>query len=113
MKKTLKVLNAYIHDFASAFWVVTVLIIYWTNSAAFPAGTEEFFFKFKKDFFYIGIGCLAVIVITGAGRTLLYSTGDYGEESEAVRKKILIIKHIIGFIIYGGGTYWQYVMVYG
>jgi uncharacterized membrane protein len=112
MKKVLAVINAYIHDFASALWLATVLVVYWTHSYRIPAGTEAFFSSFKKDFFIMGVVSLAVIMITGIGRTYTYKKGEFGAESEKKRKEILIVKHILGFIIYGAGTYWQYTMVY-
>ncbi len=113
MNKSIKVINAYIHDFASALWLATVLVVYWTNRFTPPPGSEDFFFEFRKEFFFIGIGSLAVILITGIGRTYTYKTGEFGEDAEKKRKEILIVKHILGLIIYGAGTYWQYVMVYG
>jgi uncharacterized membrane protein len=113
MSKVLQILVAYIHDFASALWIVSVLAVYWIDRTVVPSGTEEFFFQFKREFFYIGIASLVVILLTGAGRAYWYISGQFGQEAEKMRRKILIIKHIIGFIIYGGGTYWQYLMVYG
>ena len=113
MKDTLKIVNAYIHDFASALWLSSLLVIYLTNRFTPPSGSEEFFLGFKKEFFYISIGSLIVILLTGIGRTILYKSGEYGEDSERRRKEILIVKHILGVIIYGAGTYWQYSMVYG
>jgi putative copper export protein len=112
MKKSLKVLLAYTHDFASAMWFAALLVIFLVNRTSFPSGTELFFFQLKKQFFYIGIVCLVVLLMTGAGRTLLYKRGAYGEEAEYSRKWILIVKHILGFVVYGAGTYWQYVMVF-
>ncbi len=113
MSHFIKVINAYIHDFASALWLASVLVVYWTDRYAIPAGTEDFFFRFRKDFLFIGIGSLVIIMITGAGRTYTYDAGQFGEDAEKKRKQILIVKHILGFIVYGAGTYWQYVMVYG
>jgi putative copper export protein len=113
MNKYLKIINSYTHDFASALWLATVLVVYWTNKYVLPAGTEEFFLRFKKEFFFIGLGSLAVILFTGIGRTYAYKEEHSEEEAGSRRKEILIVKHIIGLIIYGAGTYWQYVMVYG
>ncbi len=113
MNKSLKVINAYTHDFASAMWLASVVVVYWIYRYSPPQGVEEFLLQFKKDFFHIGIASLAVILITGIGRTYAYKTGQYGEDAEKKRKEILIVKHILGMIIYGAGTYWQYVMVYG
>jgi len=113
MNKWFKVINAYIHDFASALWLATVLVVFLASRYIPPSGAEDFFFQFKKEFLFIGIGSLVVILVTGIIRTLTYKSGAYGEESEDTRKKILIIKHMLGLIVYGTGTYWQYVMVYG
>ena len=110
--KMLKIITAYIHDFASALWVAALLAIYWTDRTIAPHGLEEFFFQFKKEFFYFGIVCLVIVMVTGAGRTLTYTEGQFGHDSEEKKKRILIIKHIIGFVIYGLGTYWQYLMVF-
>ncbi len=113
MNNLLRVINAYIHDFASAMWLATLLVVYWTNRFFPPSGSEEFFFGFKRDFFFIGIGSLVVILLTGVGRTYSYKSGQYGEDAEKERKEILIVKHILGLLIYGAGTFWQYTMVYG
>lgn len=112
MNHFLKVVNAYIHDFASALWLATVLTVYWTNRFTPPAGSEGFFFQFKKEFLYISIGSLVVILVTGVGRTIAYRSGQFGQDAEKKRKEILIVKHILGMIIYGAGTYWQYTMVF-
>jgi len=108
----IKIIIAYIHDFASALWVAAMLAVYWTTRIAAPSGLDEFLFQFKKDFFYFGLICLAIVMVTGAGRTFTYSSGQFGDNAEDTKKKILIIKHIIGFVIYGLGTYWQYLMVF-
>jgi uncharacterized membrane protein len=113
MKHALIVLNAYIHDFASALWLATVLVVYRTTAYHPPTGSETFFVDFKHDFFVIGLISLAVILVTGVGRTLCYREGAFGSHSEQKRKEILIIKHVIGFIVYGLGTFWQYTMVSG
>jgi len=113
MKKTLIILNAYIHDFASALWLVTVLLVYWVGRYVPPPGSEEFFFQVKREFFFLGGGSLVVILLTGIGRTIAYRSGLYGDKAEKVRKVLLVIKHILGFLLYGAGTYWQYRMVYG
>jgi len=113
MKNILAVINDFIHDFASAMWVAALIALYLINRVNKPIGTEEFFFKFKKEFFYLGLIALAVTLLTGAGRMYTYSASPLGKDYEKTRKKLLITKHIIGFIIYGAGTYWQYRMVYG
>ena len=67
----------------------------------------------KKQFFYMGLVCIMLVFASGAGRTFTYVGNFYGEEAERERKKMLIIKHILLLAVFGGGSYWQYVMVYG
>ena len=93
-------------------WLASVLVVYWINRYTVPQGMEEIIFQLKRDFLFIGIGSLVVILVTGIGRTYGYRTGHFGEDAEKKRKEILIVKHILGMIIYGAGTYWQYSMVY-
>jgi hypothetical protein len=113
MKNILLVINAFIHDFVSALWLAALLVVYWINTYSAPSEAGLFILRLKKNFFYIGIGSLIMILFTGLWRMLTYRTGELGEEIEKKRKTILIIKHIIGFAIYGAGTYWLYIMVYG
>ena len=108
-----KITNAYTHDFASALWLATVMVVYWINRSTPPSGSEDFFFGMKKEFFIISIISLVTIMVTGVGRTATYSSGVFGDDSEESRKKLLIIKHILGMLIYGAGTFWQYRMVFG
>jgi putative copper export protein len=112
LKDTIKIINAFVHDFTSGLWLASVLVIYWINKYSTPEETEILILRLKRNFFYIGIGSLIVIILTGFIRMFTYTTGKFGEHAEKKRRMILIIKHIIGFIIYGTGTYWIYVMVY-
>lgn len=113
IKNALTVLNVFVHDFVSALWLTTLLAVYWTNKTVFPSGMEDFFFRFKREFFFIGLGSLVVILATGIVRTVTYTTGTDDRAFEDTRKKMLIGKHILGFVVYGLGTYCQYKMVYG
>jgi len=36
-----------------------------------------------------------------------------GENAEKLKRRMLIIKHILLFLVFGVGIYWQYKMVYG
>lgn len=113
MRKVLVVVNVFVHDFASALWLSTILAVYWIGRAAPSPGVEEVLFGLKKEFFLFGIGSLVVTLLTGAVRTLTYAEGIYGADAEKIRKRILIVKHICAFVIYGTGTWLQYRMVYG
>lgn len=46
------------------------------------------------------------------GRTFTYIENYYGEDAEKMRRKMLAVKHILLFGIFGSGTYWQYTMAF-
>jgi putative copper export protein len=112
MKKILFILIGFIHDFAAGCWGATLLAIYWLDQQSVAAGLSEALLGLKKQLFYAAIVCIAIIFATGAGRTFTYVSGVYGPDVERIRRKMLITKHVILFIVFGLGTYWQYTMVF-
>lgn len=114
MKKAIDILIGFIHDFAAGCWAATVLAVYWLdgvveNSPALLGTIEEI----QKRFFYIGLTLVAVVLLSGAGRTFTYADigSVYGDDAEPLRKKMLMIKHMVLFIIFGLGIWWQYHVV--
>ncbi|MEK7197811.1 MAG: hypothetical protein AAB151_09095, partial [Nitrospirota bacterium] len=76
--------------------------------------TGALFFGLKKQFFYLGIVCVAIVLLAGIGRTFTYAYigSVYGEDAEKLRRKMLVIKHIILFAVFGLGIWWQFTMVF-
>lgn len=112
LKKLITILAGFIHDFAAGCWASTVLAIYWIQGL--ETENPEFaniLNTLGKDFFYFGLVCVGIVLITGMGRTFTYIENFYGEDTEKLRKKMLIAKHILLFVIFGIGTYWEYSMV--
>lgn len=114
MKKAFTIFIGFIHDFAAGCWAATVLSIFWLDRIEAKEGLETIFFSLKKQFFYLGLGCVAVVLLAGAGRTFTYAYigSVYGENTERLRRKMLIIKHIVLLTVFGAGIYWQYLMVF-
>jgi hypothetical protein len=52
------------------------------------------------------------VFATGAGRSFTYVDNVYGKDAENVRRKMLVMKHVILLLIFGSGIYWQYMMVF-
>ncbi|MFZ2196508.1 MAG: hypothetical protein WAV13_02160 [Thermodesulfovibrionales bacterium] len=113
MKKILTILIGFIHDWAAGCWAATVLGVWWLSRYSGTAAVGEILFDLKKQFFYFGIACVIVVFATGAGRTFTYVGNVYGEDTEKMRRKMLIIKHIILLSVFGAGTCWQYFMTFG
>ncbi len=113
MKKVFTIFIGFIHDFAAGCWGATVLTVYWLDrlSQKNPA-LQPILSSIEKDFFYIGLVCTAIVFIAGTGRTFTYVENVYGEDAEKKRRKMLIIKHIILFVVFGSGIYWQYTIIF-
>ena len=114
MKKIVTIIIGFIHDFAAGCWAATLLAVYWLDRTSIknPA-LQSTLSALEKDFFYIGLICIAVVFLAGAGRTFTYAGNFYGADAERLRKKMLIVKHIVLFVVFGAGIYWQYTMTFG
>ena len=113
MKNSIKIFVGFIHDFAAGCWAATVLAIYWIHN--FQSTNPELaqaLTPLSIEFFYLGLVCVSIVLLTGMGRTFTYIEDVYGKDAEKLRKKMLMIKHILLFVIFGTGTYWQYIMVF-
>jgi uncharacterized membrane protein len=112
MKKAFTVFIGFVHDFAAGCWAATVLAIYWVSRQTFPGEAGDVMLGLKKQFFWAGIVCVLLVFATGAGRSFTYVGNVYGPDAERIRRKMLIVKHIVLFVVFGLGTYWQYTMVF-
>ena len=112
LKKSITILTGFLHDFAAGCWASTVLAIYWIHRLQTKnPELANALNSLGKDFFYFGLVCAGIVLVTGMGRTFTYIENFYGEDAEKLRKKMLIAKHVLLFVIFGSGTYWQYTML--
>ena len=114
MKKILTIIIGFVHDFAAGCWAATVFAVYWLNwqVQVVETDTSAVLLDLQKQFFFIGLACVLMVFITGAGRSFTYVGNVYGEDAERLRKKMLIYKHIVLLFVFGAGVYWQYCMIY-
>lgn len=112
-KKGLEIVIGFLHDFAAGCWAATVVAIYWLDMTTSEyAEVTHILENIQRRFFYIGLACVATVLATGAGRTFTYVSNVYGEDAEKARRRLLIVKHIVLFIVFGAGVYWQYIMTF-
>jgi len=113
LKKITIVLNGFIHDFATGYWLSDLIAIYLLHGyrAGQPAlaGTLA---AIERFFFWNAVAAAVVIFATGGMRSFTYVDNFYGPEAEATRRKMLIIKHIVLFVIVGGGLWWGYLTAF-
>ncbi len=111
MKKFFAIIIGFIHDFAAGCWAATVFAVWWLDRQNIAFDLIDIFLDLKRQFFYIGLGCIAMVLATGAGRSFTYVNNIYGKDAEKMRRFLLIVKHILLLVLFGFGTYWQYTML--
>jgi len=113
IKRTTVIVNGFLHDFAAGIWLAVIVMIAWLHSAHLtePA-TTALLNVLERRLFWASVVAATLILATGAGRTFTYVDNWYGEDAERIRRRALIIKHIVLFSAYGLGYYWVWDKVF-
>jgi len=98
IKKSAIILNGFLHDFAAGIWLAAIVAIAVLHNAheAHPE-VVVVLNHLERLFFWGSVGAMVIITGTGAGRTFTYVENWYGPDAEKVRRKMLIIKHVVLF----------------
>jgi len=113
LKKTLIVLNGFIHDFAAGIWLATIVTIAVLHNAHMKDPSVVNVLNHLEYLFFWGSVVAAVVIMaTGAGRTFTYVDNWYGEDAERQRRKALIVKHVVLFTAYALGYLWVWSKVF-
>lgn len=113
LKKSLIILNGFVHDFAAGIWLAAIVTIAWLHDAhmAKPE-TSAVLNLLERRLFWSSVAAAVLIMATGAGRTFTYVDNWYGEDAEHVRRRALIVKHLFLFAAYGLGYLWIWCKVF-
>jgi uncharacterized membrane protein len=113
MKKTVIILNGFIHDFATGFWLSAMIDIYSLHRFQQEyQSIAETLNILERFFFWSTILAVVIIFATGGIRSFTYVDNFYGEETEQARRKMLITKHVILLAVFGIGEYIGYTMAF-
>ncbi len=113
LRKAAVVLNGFIHDFATGYWLSSLIVIMFLHNFQKKYATVADHLNIVEQFFFWNIpGAMAVIFATGGMRTFTYLDNFYGADIEKTRRKMLVIKHILLFIIFGISGYSAYRMTF-
>lgn len=109
IKKIGIIVNGFVHDFASGYWISCMITIAALNNfqTDYPEVSGQLNIL-ERFFFWNSIGAVLIIFITGGVRTFTYVDNFYGKEAEKTRRKMLVIKHILLFLIFGAGSIMAY-----
>jgi hypothetical protein len=115
VKKALTIFIGFVHDFAAGCWAATVLAVFWIERVVLSSpGLADPLMILQKQFFWAGVGCTVIVLLAGMGRTFTYAYigSVYGEQSEQLRRRMLVVKNVLLLTIFGLGTWWQYALAF-
>jgi len=113
IRKAAIVLNGFIHDFATGYWLSGIIAIHFLHGyqARFPA-VADLLGTIERFFFWNTIGAVVVIFATGGMRTFTYVDNVFGPEAEKVRRRMLIVKHVVLIVLFAAGGWWAYLRAF-
>lgn len=113
IKRALSIAVGFGHDLAAGAWGATVLAVWWLHRAADeqPA-LRDVLGPLARELFWAGLACTALVMLLGVGRTFSYVPDFHGADAERLRRRMLIIKHVVLLVVFGGGTAWQYSLAF-
>lgn len=102
--------NNFLHDFAVALWLCSVITAYFLEKEVIKDGSEtalKFLLKIYKKWTGVFWISLIVIFITGIIRAVSYSRFEWIESAGNLQVGILIFKHILfTVVVITGIVYW-------
>ena len=109
----LTVLNGFIHDFATGYWLSSLIAIRFLHGfQAKYASVSDQLGIIERFFFWNSIVAVVAIFATGAGRSFTYVDNVFGAQTEKTRRTMLAVKHVILLAIIGAGSWWAYDMAF-
>ncbi len=87
-------LNNFVHDFAAAMWVASIVVIYFLRKKVQGVQREVSvsLLELARLFRAVLVTSVVVIFLTGVGRTIFY---NYFREQTAIHTFAVVGKHII------------------
>ncbi|MCL2492327.1 MAG: hypothetical protein FWE87_06270 [Coriobacteriia bacterium] len=111
--RRLQIVNSFFHDMSTGTWAACVLVIVLLNLRRLDATGEVAIALLEAQWavFWLMLIALVVLALTG-GLYLRYSKDKAATPKDlAVRRRLLIQKHIILLTIYGIGTVWMWLLL--
>jgi len=107
-----RVTNNFLHDMATGTWAASLMVLFVLNRSL-PGMPQEAALAVGDAMwvvFWLLIGALVVVTVTGALRLFYWRATTTSDELVA-KRRALIVKHIAFLVIYGGGTVWGWMLM--
>lgn len=102
-----RITNNFAHDMATGTWAacLAVLAVLARRLVGMPAEAAAALGDAMWLVFWLLVGALVMLTLTGALR-LLYWRAEAMPEELTAKRRALIVKHVAFLVVYGGGTLW-------
>ena len=107
-----RITNNFLHDMATGTWAACLLVL-WVLARRvtdLPAEAALAIGDASRFVFWMLLVALVLVTVTGIVRLAYWRTESAPEEL-AAKRRALIAKHVAFIVIYGGGTWWGWVLV--
>ncbi len=113
IRKVAVVLNGFVHDFATGYWLSGMIAIYLLRDfqGKYPQ-VADLLGRMERFFFWNTVGAAIVIFATGGMRTFTYVDNVFGLEAERTRRRMLVAKHVILIALFAAGGWWAYTVAF-
>lgn len=107
-----RITNNFLHDMATGTWAacLAVLLVLSARLGGMPAEAAEALGDAMVLVFWLLVGALVALTVTGALR-LAYWRAQAAPGELSAKRRALIVKHIAFLAIYGGGTLWAWLLL--
>jgi len=107
-----RITNNFLHDMATGTWAACLMVLVVLNRqlVGMPEQAAAALGSSMWLVFWLLIGALVVVTVTGALR-LFYWRATTPRDELAEKRRALIIKHVAFLVIYGGGSVWGWLLL--
>jgi putative copper export protein len=109
-----RILNNFIHDMSTGTWAACMLVIWVISSQSqgVPPEAAAVLAEANRLVFWLLIASLVGLSVTGAIR-LIYWRSDTPPDQLKAKRGALVVKHVAFLLVYGLGTLWAALRVFG
>ena len=109
-----RIVNNFVHDMSTGTWAACMLVIWVISSRSqgVPPEAAAVLADANTLVFWLLAVSLVGLTVTGAAR-LFYWRSDTPPEQLKAKRGALIVKHVAFLLVYGLGTLWAALAVFG
>jgi uncharacterized membrane protein len=109
-----RIVNNFIHDMSTGTWAACMLVIWVISSRSqgVPVEAAAVLGGANRVVFWLLVASLVGLSVTG-GIRLLYWRADTPPDELKAKRGALVVKHLAFLVIYGLGTAWAALRVFG